>query len=113
MELLVAKDVMEKHRQHKDGAKPMVHQQPVLIVEALQAQIQRRMAVFRTAELTDDPAEILDDISYQIKHQKRPDRGNLNQIQLLSLSPAQRIQKQYVPRPDGHDSSFPKTTPSG
>ena len=94
-ELLVGKEVMEKYRQHKDGVKPMVYNsvtgQPVLVVEALQAQIQRRMQVFRTAKLTDDPAEILDDISYQINHQKRTDRGNLSPIQLLSLSPAQRI----------------------
>jgi len=95
-ELLVAKEVMEKYRQAKDGVLPMVHNsvtgQPVLIVESLQAQIQRRMQIYRTADLTDDPAEILEDISFQINNQKRPDRGNLTPLQLLSLSATQRIQ---------------------
>ena len=95
-ELLVAKDVMEKYRQAKDGDRPLVHNsvtgQPVLIVESLQAQIQRRMQIYRTADLTDDPAEILEDISFQINNQKRPDRGNLTPFQLLSLSAAQRVQ---------------------
>jgi len=87
-------EVMEKYRQHKDRDDPLIiHSktgQPVLIVEALNAQVQRRMQVLRTANLTDDPSTILEDISDQINNQKRPDRGNLTPLQLLSLNREQR-----------------------
>ena len=93
-DLAPTKEVMEKYRQHKDRDDPMIiHSktgQPVLIVEALNAQVQRRMQVLRTANLTDDPSTILEDISDQINNQKRPDRGNLTPLQLLTLNREQR-----------------------
>ena len=46
--------------------------------------------MFRTSALTDDPSVLLEDISYSINHQKRPTRGNLSPIQLLSLNEAER-----------------------
>ena len=71
----------------------MVHNsvtgQPVLMVENMQSQYQRRMAVFRTASLTDDPSAIMDDISDHLNSQKRPDRGNLTPLQLLTLNTQQ------------------------
>ena len=59
-------------------------------VESTQAQIQRRMQVFRTAGLTDDPSVILEDICSSINNQKRPDRGNLTPLQLLKLNKEER-----------------------
>ena len=90
-ELAHAKEAMEKYRK-KPGN--LVHNsvtgQPVLLVEAMQSQYQRRMAVFRTASLTDDPSVIMDDISDHLNNQKRPERGNLTPLQLLTLNAAQR-----------------------
>ena len=65
---------------------------PVNIVEAMNSQVQRKMQVFRTSGLTDDPSVIADDISHQINQQKRPNRGNLTPIQLLSLNKEERNQ---------------------
>ena len=62
---------------------------PVNVVEHLNAQVQRRMEIFRTARITDDPATILDDISFQINHQKRPDKENLTPMEILRLSQEQ------------------------
>ena len=90
-ELKAAAKSIEKYRQ-KPG--DMVHNsitgQPVLMVENMQSQYQRRMAVFRTASLTDDPSVIMDDISEHLNNQRRPDRGNLTPVQLLTLGPAER-----------------------
>ena len=95
-DLAPAKELMERYRQHRDQNADMVlHSktgQPVLIVEALNAQVQRRMQIFRTANLTDDPSTILEDITDQINNQKRPDRGNLTPLQLLGLNGAERAQ---------------------
>ena len=74
--------------------------QPVFIVEALQAQIQRRMQVLRTANITDDPSVLLDDICDQINNQKRPDRGNLTPLQLLNLNEAGRKAVNDRKKPD-------------
>ena len=76
--------------------------QPVQLVEQTQAQIQRRMQVFRTAGLTDDPSIILEDICDSINHQRRPERGNLTPIQLLTLDKAQRlrINEEYARKSD-------------
>ena len=86
--------VIEVYRTKKDGDAPMVvHSktaQPVNIVEAMNAQVQRRMQVFRTSNLTDDPSVLLEDISYSINHQPRPERGNLSPVQLLSLNEEER-----------------------
>ena len=90
-ELKAAAKSIEKYRQ-KPG--DLVHNsitgQPVLMVENMQSQYQRRMAVFRTASLTDDPSVIMDDISEHLNNQRRPDRGNLTPVQLLTLGPAER-----------------------
>ena len=74
--------------------------QPVLMVENIQSQYQRRMAVFRTASITDDPSVIMDDISNHLNNQKRPDRGNLTPNQLLTLNPAEvkKINELYKDR---------------
>ena len=89
-----AYDVMEMYRQARDKNYPMVlHSHtgtPINIIEAMNSQIQRRMAVFRTANLTDDPAVLLTDVCDQINNQKRPDRGNLTPLQLLTLSDGER-----------------------
>ncbi len=89
-----AYDVMEMYRQAKDKNNPLVLHTaagtPVNIIEAMNSQIQRRMAVFRTARLTDDPAVLLTDVCDQINNQKRPDRGNLTPLQLLTLSAEER-----------------------
>ena len=86
-DLAPAGDAIEPYRT-KPG--PLVFHsttgKPVNLVEQTQSQIQRRMAVFRTAGLTDDPSTILEDICNSINQQKRPDRGNLTPIQLLSLN---------------------------
>ena len=76
--------------------------QPVQLVESTQAQIQRRMQVFRTAGLTDDPSIILEDICDSLNMQRRPERGNLTPIQLLTLDKAQRerINEDYSRKSD-------------
>ena len=93
-ELLGSVDLMERYRTAKDGDRPLVHfsptGQPVCMVEGLNAQVQRMMQIYRTAGLTDDPAEICEAISDAINHTKRPARGNLTPIELLRLSPEQR-----------------------
>ena len=91
-----AKKAIEKYRKRKDGNQKLVMHSvvggPVNIVEAMNSQIQRKMQVFRTSGLTDDPSVIADDISHQINQQKRPNRGNLTPIQLLSLNKEERNQ---------------------
>ena len=86
--------IMERYRLPRDGDHPMVLRSvtgmPVAIVEAMNAQYQRRMQVFRTSELIDDPADVLWAISEQINNQRRPVRGNLTPLQLLELSDGQR-----------------------
>jgi len=92
-DLAPAKVVMEVYRR-KPG--PLVlHSttgKPVQLVESTQAQIQRRLQVFRTAGLTDDVSEILADVCAQINDQKRPDRGNLTPNQLLNLNANERAE---------------------
>ena len=90
-DLAPAAEVMEAYRR-KPG-KLVLHSttgKPVMLVESTQAQIQRRMQVFRTSEITDDPSEILADICRSINNQKRPDRGNLTPLQLLKLNKEER-----------------------
>lgn len=100
-ELKAAKKSIELYRQ-KPGE--LVHHsvtgQPVLMVENMQSQYQRRMAVFRTASLTDDPSVIMDDISEHLNNQKRPDRGNLTPNQLLTLNSTEikKINEKYKER---------------
>ena len=99
-----AKTVMEKYRLARDKNGPMVLHSatgtPINIIEAINSQLQRRMQVFRTAGLTDDPSVLLTDICDQINNQKRPDRGNLTPLQLLALTAAERheVNKIYTDR---------------
>ena len=103
-DLAGAKKVMEKYRLARDKNGPMVLHSatgtPINIIEAINAQIQRRMQVFRTAGLTDDPSVLLTDVCDQINNQKRPDRGNLTPLQLLALTAAERheVNKIYTDR---------------
>ncbi len=75
-------------------SRPMVlHSQtgtPINIIEAMNAQIQRRMQIFRTARITDDPSVLLEDIANQINTQRRPDRGNLTPLELRGAPAADR-----------------------
>ena len=84
-------EVFETYRGNRVG--PLVFKSvtgaPVLVVEALNAQVQRRMEIFRTAGITDNPSKLLDDISYQINNQKRPDKQNLTPVQILNLTEGQ------------------------
>ena len=93
-DLAAAKKVMEKYRRKKDQNAPLVLHSatgtPINIIEAMNSQIQRRMQVFRTAGLTDDPSVLLDDITDQINTQRRPDRGNLTPLELLALTASER-----------------------
>ena len=93
-DLAPCKDIMEQYRLPRDGDQKLVYHsqtgQPVLIAEALNAQVQRRMQIFRTSKLTDDPSVILDDISEQLNNQKRPNRGNLTPLELLALNDQER-----------------------
>ena len=66
---------------------------PVLIVEAMNAQYQRRLAVFRTSGLTSDPSEILTAISDQLNSQPRRARAGLSPLQLLGLGKAASISR--------------------
>ncbi len=102
-DLAPAKVVMERYRR-KPG-KLVLHSttgKPVQLVEQTQAQIQRRLQVFRTAGLTDDVSEILDDVCHQINHQKRPDRGNLTPTQLLKLNKHERAEVNELYRDRTH-----------
>jgi hypothetical protein len=93
-DLAAATRAIEPYRQARDGQKPMVLHTatgtPVLIIEALNAQVQRRMQVFRTSELIDSASQIAHEIADQINNQPRRDRGNLTPIQLLQLDAAGR-----------------------
>ena len=88
-----AKKVMEPYRRAQEVGPMVFHPktaQPVNIVESLNAEVQRHMQVFRTSGLTDDPSVLLEDITYAINRKKRPTRGNLTPIQLLSLTKEER-----------------------
>ena len=85
-ELRGAYEAMERYRR-KPG-QMVFHSQtgkPVQLVESTQAQIQRRMAVFRTSGITDDYSTILESITDSINNQKRPNRGNKTPLELLKL----------------------------
>ena len=94
-DLAPAKTVIERYRMPKDGNRPMVYHSatgtPVNIIEAMNAQVQRRLQVFRTAGITDDVSTLLEDITDQLNNQKRPDRANMSALQLLTLTKEQRI----------------------
>jgi hypothetical protein len=77
-ELRPAYKIMELYRMKRDGKAPMVFHS------------QRRLQVFRTARLTSDVPDIIEAVCDQINTQKRPDRGNLTPLQLLTLKPEER-----------------------
>ena len=57
-------------------------------MEGLNAQVQRRMAVFRTSNLIDSASQILHEIAEQLNNEPRQARGGLTPIQLLNLDQA-------------------------
>ena len=91
-ELAAAQPLMEAYRQEKDGDRPLVLRsvtgKPVNIVEGMNAQVQRRMQIYRT--VTDDPSMILDDICIALNNQPRPSKKMLTPLQLLGLTRRQR-----------------------
>ena len=85
-ELKGAAQAMEPYRT-KPG-QMVFHSQtgkPVNLVEQTQAQIQRRMQIFRTSGVTDDYSAILESVTDSINNQKRPQRGNKTPLELLKL----------------------------
>ncbi len=111
-----AAEAIEPFRQAKDGDKPLVLHTatgtPVLIVEGMNAQVQRRMAVFSTSGLIDNPAHILHEIAEQINNEPRQARGGLTPLQMLSLDAGQRadVNTKYRDRnvPVGELPGLPK-----
>lgn len=93
-ELAVATEIMERYRQKRDGDKPLHLKSftgtPVLVVEALNAQYQRRLEPYIIAGLHNDAGNLLWSISEQINNQRRPRRGNHTPYELLSLSDRER-----------------------
>jgi hypothetical protein len=90
-DLAAAGPAMEAYRT-KPG-KLVLHSttgKPVNLVEQTQAQIQRRMQIFRTAGITDDYSAILDDICDTINNQKRPERGDKTPLELLAMNKEER-----------------------
>ena len=86
-DLAPAKAIMEMFRNGRTGDL-VLHSKtgkPVNLVEGTQAQIQRRMQIFATSGLTDNPGLILEQICKSINNQPRPVRGNLTPLQLLAL----------------------------
>lgn len=86
-DLAPAKKVMEKFRNGRKGDLVLHSKtgQPVNIVEAMNSQLQRRMAVFRTSGITSNPGLILEQICDSINKQPRPIRSNMTPLQLLKL----------------------------
>ena len=111
-----ALDAIEPYRQKKDGDKDLVLYTatgtPVLIVEGMNAQVQRRMAVFSTSKLVENPAHILHEIAEQINNEPRQARGGLTPLQLLRLDKAGRdeVNAKYRERhvPIGELPGLPK-----
>jgi hypothetical protein len=93
-ELHAGTPLIEQYRLPRDGTADMHLRSftgtPVQVVEAMNAQYQRRLEVFRISNLHDDPADLLWDISEQLNNQKRPSRGNLTPYQLLDLNQRER-----------------------
>ena len=100
-ELHVGTPLIEKYRLPRDGTADMHLRSftgtPVQVVEAMNAQYQRRLEAYRIAELHDDVADLLWDISEQLNNQKRQRRGNMTPYQLLDLNQRERntINQQY------------------
>ena len=61
-----------------------------MVVENMNAQYQRRLEPYRIAELQDDAADLLWDISEQLNNQRRPRKGNHTPYELLSMAAPER-----------------------
>ena len=100
-ELAVGTALIEKYRLPRDGTADMHLKSftgtPVQVVEAMNAQYQRRLEVYRISEVHDDVADLLWDISEQLNNQKRQRRANMTPYQLLDLNQKERnlINAQY------------------
>ena len=93
-ELTVGAEVFEKFRLKRDGNKPMHLRsytgQPVGVIENLNAQIQRRLEIYRISDLTETPNELLFDITEQLNHQPRVRKGNYTPYELIKMPAAMR-----------------------
>ena len=93
-DMKAAYTAIERYRQAKDEQKPMVLHtatgMPVAIVEALNAQVQRRMQIFRTSGLIDSASQICHEIADQLNKEPRAARGWYTPLQLLGMSANQR-----------------------
>lgn len=98
-ELHIGGKLIEKYRLPRDtdarGKKKPMHLRsftgtPVLAVENLNAQYQRRLEIYRIADQHTDVADLLWDVSEQLNNQKRKNRGNLTPYQLLDLPEPER-----------------------
>ena len=93
-ELHIGTELMEKYRLPKDKDAPMHLRSftgtPVMVVEAMNAQYQRRLEPYRIAGLTTNASDILYDISESLNNQRRTKRGNYTPYQLLRLDATQR-----------------------
>jgi len=100
-ELHIGTPLMEKFRLPRDGKNPMHLRSftgtPVQSVENMNAQYQRRLEPYRIADIHDDVAPLLWDISEQLNTQRRPKRGNHTPYELLSMTDSQRreVNKTY------------------
>ena len=81
---------------------------PVLIIEGLNAQVQRRMQIFRTAGLIEEASQILHEITDQLNNEPRAARGFLTPIELLNLDETGRnkinqlYRDKYIPKQELH-----------
>jgi hypothetical protein len=93
-ELHIGTQLMEKFRLARDGKKPLhlrsVTGTPVQSVENMNAQYERRLEPYRIANIHNDVAPLLWDISEQLNTQRRPKRGNHTPYELLRMSASQR-----------------------
>jgi hypothetical protein len=93
-ELTVAAEVMEKFRLKRDGDKPLHLRsytgQPVGVIENLNAQISRRLEIFRISDLAESPNQLLFDITEQLNHQPRVRKKNYTPYELIKMPSSMR-----------------------
>ena len=103
------KAIFEAYRLPRDGNKPLVFHSktgmPVSYVESLNAQIERRMQIFATGNITSDASRLIDDICDQINNQRIPAKMNHTPNELIRMDSVQtkQINKQYVARDMLHE----------
>ena len=116
-ELHIGTKLMEKFRQPKDGTQDLhlrsVSGTPVLVVEGMNAQYQRRLEPYRISDLHNDVSPLLWDISEQLNNQRRPKRGNHTPYELLQMTKSQRseINKIYDQKYTGIGVEAQKSLP--